>query len=98
MINTTERTTQPPRKQSPDVKDPERLEIIAGLAAVARDKPTSGNLRRLANASLVFGLANSERLSVVVSYVSGRMCDLADDAIVELDRVLAEEQRRRADG
>lgn len=84
-----------PRAESTEPAPPSRIEQLAGLAAAARDKPTPGRIGRLSDMALVFGLAESGRLPLIVLAVIERIAETESTVLVELQSVVEAEQERR---
>jgi len=74
---------------------PKRIEQLIALAIAERDEPNNGTKRRLADACLVHGLANSDRLSLAALAVADRVAEIEAGVLVELQSVVEREQERR---
>jgi len=74
---------------------PTHIDRLTALAIAQRDEPNNGTKQRLADACLVYGLTNSERLSLAALAVVDRIAEVEDGVLVELASVLAAEQERR---
>lgn len=82
------------KNHTPPISIDDRIQQLASLATDARSDPDAR--RKLADAALIFGLVNSTRVDLVLISAIGRFRHASTEALRELTRGVARENRRRA--